>query len=1167
MLRRLKLLSITLLVIVAVGLTLRSAYLELVGSVDQAPDGAILVWHGWAEDEALILQEVVNIYMTVNPNTRVVLAYVDPSELLIRFQEAAEIGFGPDLLIGPGEWLYTLAESALIVPVGERLPESVLERFLPVSLDALRHQDRLYGLPLSIHTMGIFYNRSLVEQPATTLDELMAQGRAGDEIGIGITFENAFWGIRAFGGRLFDEEGRAVLEQGGFANWLNWLRSAQEIPGFILSSDQGALRTLFAQGRLSYLVDSSRALPLLTDELDADQIGVATLPAGPTGVAAPFLRVEALYFSASSSGAQTRLALNVATFLTNIEQQTTLMRQTARTPANTRVRINVRLLPRIAAFAMQARTAVAPPIGVAAAEIFRLGSEAYTRVLEGLATPAEAAVETTQAINALMGYEVALDEGYRCESVGDFTLWHSWEGAQAEALAAIVQSFRVACPNIFVRIDYVPGDEMLPRISSPSPGIGAPDLLLLPHTLLLPLAERNLLRQVDPLIAVGAALPGEPALLQRYRPIALDAFRIDDTLYGLPISLHTDALIYRRDQVQLPARTLSELLVQAEGSNWIALKRTFPALYWGISAFGGQLAAADGRPTLDQTAYAAWLAWLQNAVAEDVLILGENEAALNQLFVDGGVAYRVASSETASRFIEILGSAQVDVATLPAGAEGEAGPLVSVDGFAISSRNSAAIPPALDFVRYATQAEAQRMLVEIAPTLPANATLDVSADPLLAVYADQLNSAILYPNDPRMSNIVAFGGDGYIWVHSGLLTPEEAAAEVAELLTQAQGTIPADGNAISCSGSGPVQLWTVDAPAPTWTTLAALAEEFTLLCPQINVELRRLAQDDDLRAALEEMSPEESVLLVAAGRWRDPLVASGLISPVDGIVDAAAIRRLLPAAVESLRVDGRLYALPLTVETTALYVNRTLAPIPATTLDALLAEARIGRRAALLTGNDAGLWGLGAFAGAPAMQDPWPAEDAVLEWFRWLQQAQRTPGLIFGDEDGRSAALFANGRLAYYSGGPDLLPVLRDALGPNAFDVIPLPGGPAGAATPLLESRALYFLAHSAANGDENGGTLAARAFAHFLTSVDAQSRLMVEASHVPANRLVSVEGQPHMARFMAQAENAIPYPSPAGALFLNALERITGQLLAGMLTAEEATAQLLAASAQSEEP
>src|SRR5690606_14206265 len=162
----------------------------------------------------------------------------------------------------------------------------------------------------------------------TTLADLMAQAQAGVEVGLNTSFENAFWGIRAFGGRLFDEEGQAILDEGGFANWLTWLKNAQDVPAFILSNDRAALRTLFAEGKRGYLIDSSLASrDLQTDgemaeDTEADDaggispaaIGVRPLPDSPTGSPGPFLGVEALLFSAASSHHQTVLALDLARF-------------------------------------------------------------------------------------------------------------------------------------------------------------------------------------------------------------------------------------------------------------------------------------------------------------------------------------------------------------------------------------------------------------------------------------------------------------------------------------------------------------------------------------------------------------------------------------------------------------------------------------------------------------------------------------------------------------------------------------------------------------------------------------------------------------------------------------------------------------------------------------
>lgn len=56
-------------------------------------------------------------------------------------------------------------------------------------------------------------------------------------------FNRVFWGTQAFGGSLFDDTGRTILNEGGFANWLRWLRAAQDTPGVVLAWDVDVFRS------------------------------------------------------------------------------------------------------------------------------------------------------------------------------------------------------------------------------------------------------------------------------------------------------------------------------------------------------------------------------------------------------------------------------------------------------------------------------------------------------------------------------------------------------------------------------------------------------------------------------------------------------------------------------------------------------------------------------------------------------------------------------------------------------------------------------------------------------------------------------------------------------------------------------------------------------------
>jgi maltose-binding protein MalE len=1164
MLQRFKIISLLLIIIFAIILTLRTAYLELAPTPASRIAGTILVWHSWELDDAPALQEAANRFMGIYPETRVILTRVEPGLMLERFQDAAEIGFGPDLFIGPNEWIPFLVDNNLVLPIDDRVGDGILDRYTSATLETLRYRERLYGLPLALHTLGLFYNQRIVSEPATSLDELMSQAQAGVEVGLNTSFEGAFWGIRAFGGRLFDEEQRIALDQGGFANWLNWLRNAQDVPNFVLSTDQIALRTLFMEGRLGYLVDNSRAWRELTEGMEGEPVGVAPLPIGPIGAPAPFLRAETLLFSAASSKQQVNLAVAFAQFATNTEQQTMLMRQTRRVPANLRVRINPRINPYVSAFATQARLALPYPLGEQAEMILRLGTNAFNQVLEGVLTPAEAATETTLAIDQELGYDVAIDEHYQCTSVGDFTLWHSWEGVQAQALARVIEHFRADCPNIFVRVQYYTPQELLNRISTPMAPGNRPDLLLLPNRMLLPLISTDAIRPIGPLI--------EPELLQRYRPNGLNAFRVNDRLYGLPIILHTDALIYRADLVDAPAQTLNDLLLQSAIGQRIGLRLDFVDFFWGVPAFGGQFLNANNQFGLDPVAFAQWLSWLHEAEQRGALVLSQDDENLDRLFLEGEISYRVADPMTAARFIEELGSAAVGVIPLPSGPEGDAGPLITADGFVISTLNEARVPPLLEFARYATRAESQRLLVEVAPLIPANANVDVTTDPLLGPYAEQLSTAVLYPNRPEMAGLADFGGDSYVWVRSGVLTPKEAAAEIMELIGQTVGGSSLVAESIQCAGSGPVALWHVPLDGRITAALDAVADQFNTICPDITLSRRSFEAGDDLLAALEAGETGGTALLLGPGRWAIELAHSQQIIPAERWVDQAVIRRILPAAVESVQVNRQVYGLPLTIETTALYVNRARISTPPVTLEGILDEARAGRRVALLTDDGAAVWGMGAFAGAPGVgvtnaeqNQEWPDEAALVAWFNWLRQAELTPGVVIGDEAGRSQALFASGRLAYYMGSSQQIGPLRQALGAESISAIPMPPGPAGPASPLLRSQALYFPSAFFSTEANSPGQQAAISFALYLSGIDAQTLLMEQADQVPANRLVDTNRFPLISGFITQSATALPDPPLRDQRFVEILDMVTEELLSGRLTPEDAARRFLELRRQGE--
>ncbi len=375
--------------------------------------GRVLLWHAWPEPKAAALTAALTRFQALYPEVVVKQqAFATSAELLNQFQIAAAAGLGPDLILAPSQWIRPLQEADLLANIAATLPSTTIDRFWPAARTAMRYQGGIYGLPLAVDTMVLYYDRRLVEQPPATLDELLAAATAGQIVELSTSFVDAFWGVQAFGGQLFDSDGRVILDQGGFAEWLAWLETARATPDMILEGNRAALLERFIAGGVAYYVGPTNeydailagrttdtTAPAADNQAVIAQIGVAALPGGPVLPAGPFLQTQGLFFSNASSVNQRVLALTLAQFITSAEQQTTLMRTTGLIPANRRVQVNASLEPVIAAILAQVRTAAPLPNSPLLDEVFRRGDSAYSQVLEGEVDPVTAAANLAAALN------------------------------------------------------------------------------------------------------------------------------------------------------------------------------------------------------------------------------------------------------------------------------------------------------------------------------------------------------------------------------------------------------------------------------------------------------------------------------------------------------------------------------------------------------------------------------------------------------------------------------------------------------------------------------------------------------------------------------------------------------------------------------------------------
>ncbi|HUA53719.1 MAG TPA: sugar ABC transporter substrate-binding protein [Candidatus Sulfotelmatobacter sp.] len=159
------------------------------------------------------------------------------------------------------------------------------------------------GVPITIELQTLFYNKALLQAKNVavprTLDEMMAAAKALDDRKGGVSgYVTRGDGVQAvytvapflfaFGGRWLDDKGNPELGSAAFVSALKYygdiLRAAG--PPNIVGMQWKASYPLFEQARAAMFTDATNFLAYFKDPSQSkvvDQVGVATLPAGPGG--------------------------------------------------------------------------------------------------------------------------------------------------------------------------------------------------------------------------------------------------------------------------------------------------------------------------------------------------------------------------------------------------------------------------------------------------------------------------------------------------------------------------------------------------------------------------------------------------------------------------------------------------------------------------------------------------------------------------------------------------------------------------------------------------------------------------------------------------------------------------------------------------------------------
>ena len=1062
--------------------------------------GRLLLWHSWSGDEAEVLNELLGKFTELNPEVTIIPTFYPREQLPEKFRRRAASGLGPDVVIAPFSWARSFANAGLIQNLSER-DDLDTSAYFSAALKQLAYKNGLYGLPFSLHTHALYYNKEMVTTPPKTLSALLDEANQGKKVALNTNFKDAFWGVQAFGGQLVNQEGRLRLDQGGFANWLDWLKNAQKVPNIILSNEDERITALFEQGQVAYYVSSSLRLPRLRRALGKDVVGVAALPAGPYNSSGPFLQNDAFMFSRASPESETLLALRLSQFLTSVEQQTALaIAETGHLPVNSGVRIDPQVSPAMIEFMKQSRTALPIRLGHIPQVRYteKHGDQIYAQVLEGVVRVNEAVREFTEQVNSKYGFE-PLEITCPTDLEGTVQVLHDYWFLEEEIAVyqEVANRFMRLCPKIVVELMPLPEEEDLQSLEY--------DLLIKSTEFFDEVLASGKLRDITHEV--------EPEFLQRYIPTAVEGMSHgpegSPKLYGLPSSVQSMALYYNRDLVSEPATTLEDLLNQVNPAKPALLQLGFDNGYWGVPAFGGRLFDEKKRVILNQGGLAEWLSWLQRARNQPGMLFAYNNEIENliDLFGQGSAAYLTAEKAWLSSLQSDLGEERLGVVPLPIGPRGTSGPFITVKGLMFnsgSSQKQAAL--ALELAKYLTSVESQRLLLEQAALVPANVNADTADYPAIQGFVEQAKTAIVQPSAEEINQVLTWGDTVYEDVLQGGLNPPEAVNSFTNLVNELNDFV-VEEPALSCEGEGEVLLW------HSWSenqvkALSQIIADFADFCPKIKVNQLFVPADtlaDELSAAVQNDTAPDFFL--APHDLIVSLSDEGLIKKITTTVDQALLAQHSSNSISAFRYKGNLYGWPQAFDVMALYVNTELAgDSELTTVDDLLAAHTPESPLALDSSFIGAFWGVSAFGATLPVESIFDEngnrafdKDAFVEWLRWLQAAQDQPGIIFSADQEELMQLFADGKAAYLVSWSDALPRLQAALGVEKVELLNLPEKSEEESAPSF-MRVEGFLFSEGVSKEQ---TKLALTFAHFATSKASQTLLRKEANLVPTHKLL----------------------------------------------------------------
>jgi arabinogalactan oligomer/maltooligosaccharide transport system substrate-binding protein len=370
---------------------------EVPGEVQtEAPVVKLILWNAYSAGSAeeSTLTTLIENAKVEFPNYQIEVLNVPFADIFNKYQTEVAAGGGPDMYVAPNDDLGNWVRGSFVENLDTYL-DGKLDGVAPVAVDGMKVDGSIYGVPESAKAVALYYNTSLLATPPATTDEMLAAIKGGARTTFFIGAYHMFGWSGAFGGKLLDDSGKCVADQGGWKEALQFLLDAKAA-GAEFYSDYSQAEGPFREGKVAMFVNGPWALGDYKKDL-GDKLGVAVMPAG-TAPAGPLNGIDGFYINPNSAAKADAVAL--ALFLTGDASAQLYTNSAGHVPIRDSVKADD---PLVTVFAQASASGFPRPQSVEFGNYWTPFGDMFTKVLEGKSTPEAGVAEACAAMNTANG--------------------------------------------------------------------------------------------------------------------------------------------------------------------------------------------------------------------------------------------------------------------------------------------------------------------------------------------------------------------------------------------------------------------------------------------------------------------------------------------------------------------------------------------------------------------------------------------------------------------------------------------------------------------------------------------------------------------------------------------------------------------------------------------